>query len=237
MRIVLLMVLFIPGVVAWNWDTHEAIITSVYYHLNDTWKEKLSLEHLQEGSVIPDKIFKDFSKHGFPEAIDETRHWLDQTKVFLARKDYANASISLGIASHYMGDSFAAPHSVAGEPYSLHKGYEDQASQDYFYASCLEQDLLLKDIIYTGSQQGSTWQDWLERHDPALPQASTREATLYVTAFALSFFDDTCHTFETHIEEAPFTFNVTTAIVLTIILLGIGWTSISLYRDLKDYGK
>ena len=116
-----LILLLTPVVSAWNWDTHQAFDDSVYYRLDDNIKSKLNLGLMEYGSIIPDKEFKDFTRHSFPLAIKQAEYWIEKARDNLHDGDYNNASLSFGIASHYIVDSFSAPHSISGEEYELHK--------------------------------------------------------------------------------------------------------------------
>mgnify|MGYP001617633596 CR=1 FL=1 len=240
MRAVLLFILVLVGgsatpfATAWNWDTHPAIAESAYYRLDDSLREKLSLDLIKEGSIMPDKVFHDFTKHGFPRALPEAERWLRSTREFLNKQQYDNASLSFGIASHYITDSFAAPHSISGEPYPLHQLYEKQAAQNYFYAECTSESFELGDVLYTGSQQGKTWGEWTDTRDAQLPQLAVRDATFYLTGIAMETFNSTCRSFATHFETPERHLDISHMAFALAVLACLLFTILSLYRDLKN---
>jgi len=239
MRSILFVValVMIQSVAAWNWDAHEAMVMSVYYRLDPALREHLSVERLAEGSIMPDKVFRDYQKHGFPRSLPEAERWLQSTHSFLAQEDYSNASLSFGIASHYLTDSFSAPHSISGEPYSLHQLYEDQASQAYDYAECPLNSFALAEAIMTGTEQGKTWGSWVATRDAALPRHAVHDATLSLTTVASDVFNSTCTSFETTIRKVDSSFTPQLYLGMGIVLLCVVGVGAWLYRDLEQYRK
>ncbi len=239
MRSILFVValLMMQSAVAWNWDTHEAMVTSVYYRLDPALREELSVERMAEGSIMPDKVFRDYQKHGFPRSLPEAERWLQSTRSSLAQEGYSHASLSFGIASHYLTDSFSAPHSISGEPYALHKQYEDQASREYDYADCPVNSFALAEAIMTGTEQGKTWGTWVTTRDAALPRHAVRDATLSLMTLAFDAFNSTCSSFETTVREVDSSFTPTLYLGMGIVLLCAVGVGVWLYRDLEQYCK
>lgn len=232
---VVLLLLLLPGAVAWNWDTHEAFVDMVYYGLEEDVREQLDPRLMEEGSILPDKEFQDFQRHSFPLSVGETEKWLQRTREALARDDYGNASLAFGVASHYITDSFSAPHAVKGETYELHRAYEDQASEAYLYVPCSEERVKIGDVLYTGAQQGKTWEQWVETRDPMIPRQAVREAGVFLFSIAMETFESRCHSFQTDVEEERLSLGWKEMLFGVLILGALGWVGVSLYRDLKQH--
>ncbi len=231
-----LIIILIPSASAWNWDTHQAFADSVYYRLDDSIRLKLNLGLMEYGSITPDKEFKDFTRHSFPLSIKQAESWIEKMKKNVGDGDYNNASLSFGIASHYIVDSFSAPHSISGEEYDLHKKYEDQGSEGYKYADCISEHFSLGDVIYTGSQQGKRWEAWVGTRNNEFPQSAVHDAALYLTAIAMEIFNSSCNSFETKFEKEEKAFELWKMISIIVICLLILYFAASLYKDLK-YGR
>ena len=133
MKVSLLLIglIFISG---WNFQTHQDIVESVYYSLNNI--SYLNLTTLKYGAIVPDKVFRDHRLHSYPKSYINGLKWLNETKNALKNHDYNNASYAFGIATHYIADSFSAPHNIKGESSRLHAMYENQASVVYDYVNC-----------------------------------------------------------------------------------------------------
>src|SRR3989344_1639489 len=117
--LILSILLLIPNVFAWNWFTHQEIGENVYNALPEDLQNKLNLEKIKEGTIAPDKDFKDNVRHHYPQSYNLTLHWLDVAKNSLETQDYDNASYAFGVATHYVSDSFSAPHYVKNEQNKL----------------------------------------------------------------------------------------------------------------------
>ncbi len=232
--ILMLMLVLAPFVSASNWDTHRAFAGSVYYNLNDSLRENLSLSLMEEGSIIPDKIFQDYKKHSFPLSYIEAKKWLQKTKTDLENKDYKNASLDFGIASHYIVDSFSSPHSFSGEDYASHKEYEDQASSDYLYAACNNEKIKLQDALYTGSLNGGHWITWTETRDRSLPFHDVENAMNHLFPIAMETFGSRCRELDTKVEAVHFYLGWKEILLSAAVLIGIILTGFSLRKDLKN---
>ena len=67
----IIMLLVIPQVNAWKWDTHQNIIEYVYLNLPIEVQQQLNLTKLKEGAIIPDRDFKDNRLHHYPKSLSE----------------------------------------------------------------------------------------------------------------------------------------------------------------------
>lgn len=161
--------IFAPVADAWTWPTHSDIVDVVYQGLPTDVQYKLDLKVMEDASNDPDEVFKDFTDHSYPRSYDKAKSWLDQGKAAYVRGDYKNASYDYGVASHYISDTFSAPHCVSGESSSDHSKYEDQAEKLKPIATYSSGDL--KSKMETGYNQGKTsWSEWLKTKNDAIIQ-------------------------------------------------------------------
>lgn len=161
--------IFAPVSDAWTWPTHSDIVDAVYKGLPTDVQSKLDLSIMRDASNDPDEVFKDFTDHSYPLSYSKAKSWLDQGKAAYDRGDYKNASYDYGVASHYISDSFSAPHCVSGESSSDHSKYEDQAEKLKPVATYSSGDLKMK--MENGYNQGkNSWSEWLKTKDNAIVQ-------------------------------------------------------------------
>lgn len=228
---ILLFIALLPSIAAWNWETHTALVDSVYYALDEGLREKLNLTEMEEGSVAPDKVFKDFRNHGFPRSLEEARAWKHKTEAFLAAGEYDHASYAFGVMSHYVSDSFSAPHTIAGEQYKLHQQYEQQGNNAYLPVKCVKERVALEDVCYTGSLQGKTWGAWVETRDERLPQAAVGDAGRYLLSLALDLFGSDCHNVRTRVEQQEWALERKDIVLACVVAAVMTVVGVSLCRD------
>ncbi len=176
---------------AWNWDTHEAQARSVYYSLPEETQIKLDLPAMEEGSIAPDKVFKDFKKHHYPEAYIEAKKWLEDAQQSLLIGNYRNASYSIGVMSHYIADSFSAPHYVT-ESYKDHQKYEDQGSYRYNGVGCGISDQSLQELMAIGTNERESWSYWLKSKNSKIPQEAVEKSTKVIFSTVLKLLKTEC---------------------------------------------
>ncbi|MBI1972502.1 zinc dependent phospholipase C family protein [Candidatus Woesearchaeota archaeon] len=162
----------------WNWETHPAFVESIYYSLNDTDQAHFNLTALQEGSIAPDRDFHDNRNHHYPPSYNLTVYWLRKAKDSYAQEDFTAASYAFGVASHYVSDSFAAPHNVQKESSRDHSLYEKQGSAGYLVVPCSQpyEHLDLNKTLLEATSTGKTWQSWLATKDVSYPQEAVAAA-------------------------------------------------------------
>ena len=169
MLFLVISIVFAPASSAWNWQTHSQIAEAIYHGLPSDVQQKLDLNIMKEASNDPDEIFKDFRHHSYPKSYQKAESWLEQGKTAYDRGDYENASYCYGVASHYISDTFSAPHCVSKESSSDHSKYEDQAEKLTPVATYTSGDLNSK--MEDGYNQGKTsWSEWLQTHDETIVQ-------------------------------------------------------------------
>lgn len=199
-----------PTTNAWKWNTHENMIEYIYLNLPLEKQQELNLTKLKEGSITPDKYFKDFKKHHYPPSLEESKKWLNNN---------TDISLNIGIASHYISDSFAAPHNIVGEEYKDHDKFEGQVNYYTSSMGCKDYGFKLEELRIA-TQTSKDWNFWLKNKDKKLPQKGVDQSTEFLFSIILNKLNTTCIT-KTKIEEIPF-FNKKKIIIISIfILLGL----------------
>lgn len=209
---------------AWNYQTHEMVVESAYYSLSEDVQTNLNLTLLKLGAITPDKYFKDNVNHHYPKSFEKAGYWLNKTRFYYDSEDYNKASYAFGIVSHYISDSFSAPHYIKGESWRLHAGYEDQAlGQDTNIktgiTSCDKSiSFNLNQSLYLAAKESETWQEWVKTKNPEIPMKAVGKATDLVLQTALDVFDATCSKKETIIVKEPF---VTLRTILFLLIIPV----------------
>lgn len=173
----LLGILFIqiPTVCAWNWNTHEEIVESNYNSLPPAIKENLNLNAMKQGSMDPDFKFLDFKYHNYPNSYQKADEWLNRGQQSYKKGNYYYSSYCYGVASHYISDSFAAPHS-AGINGLNHTLYEAKAS--FLKPEVIGSNDDLNSALIKGQSNGKTrWNNWLNSQDDSYIQKDMNMAT------------------------------------------------------------
>jgi hypothetical protein len=151
----------VPSAEAWSWKTHSDIVDMVYSGLPVEVQKNLNLKIMENGSNEPDEVFKDFTSHSYPKSYQKAKTWLDKGKLAYDRGDYDEASYDYGVASHYISDTYSAPHGVSKEDSADHTKYEDQAKNLKPIATNVSGDL--ETMLKNGYTQGGTsWNQWMQ---------------------------------------------------------------------------
>ena len=174
----------IPASSAWSWDTHSQIIDTVYQGLPSEVGKNLNLEVMENASIVPDKVFNDKTYHSYPKSYQKAKTWLEKGKSAYDAGNYQEASYDYGVASHYISDTFSAPHGVSKESSSDHSSYENQGSKLKPTATYKTGDL--KTLMENGyNQDGVSWNDWIQTKDTKIVQNNLNDAAS-VTLSAIS---------------------------------------------------
>lgn len=161
-------ILILPSADAWKGVTHKNVADQIYKAMPSNIKSKLNITMMEGGSLDPDRKFKDFPNHIFPGSYKKAAYWLERGRNDFKSKNYKNASYCFGVASHYISDTFSAPHCVSKEG-TLHGKYEQQAASltpviKYISGS-------LNKTMTNGYQQGkSDWNNWVKNRTTSLVQ-------------------------------------------------------------------
>jgi hypothetical protein len=164
-----------PAVSAWNWNTHQEIVESNYYSLPSDIQKNLNLEVMKKGSNDPDFAFFDFKYHSYPNSYQKASYWLNKGQKYYTNGDYYDASYCYGAASHYITDSFSAPHAacVSGPNHNI---YEIKAS--FLKPESVKITGDLNSTMYNGDLNGEkSWNSWIKSKDNSLIQNDLNHAT------------------------------------------------------------
>ncbi len=219
--LILIFLLIIPISEAWDWNTHKSIVDELYYSSPYELQQNLDLEQLRTGSIAPDKEFRDNVLHHFPPSYNKTLYWLNQTEYFIKINDYKNASYSFGVATHYISDSFVAPHSISGENYKLHSKFEK--SPILINTKCKIKEYNLFEELNKSQKNSEDWEPWLKNQTKEIPSKELNRAIELIFPLFLETFNTTCEERTTRIKEEHFQMGEKTkGYVLFLIIFFIG---------------
>ena len=194
----IIFIVFSLNVNAWNSYNHKALVDKVYYSLDFETQKNLNLSSMEEGSIVPDKVFHDVRLHHYPPSYNKSLFWLDKAKIDYRNKNYNEASDDFGIAAHYISDSFVAPHYISKEPGSLHSKFEN--IKDYrFKTECHDDKLDLEENLIIGSKNKEDWGLWIVNQTYDLPKKEIEQSLYTLYPFALETFNSKCNDFKTEI--------------------------------------
>ncbi|MGB9979205.1 zinc dependent phospholipase C family protein [Methanobacterium sp.] len=142
----------ISTVSAWDWITHDEIAESNYYSLPEDMQHNLNLDLIKKGSISPDFIFLDFKYHSYPNSYGKAIYWLNKGQSYYKKGDFYYASYCYGVSSHYITDSFSAPH-AAGMTGVQHLIYETKAS--FLKPEVVDVTGSLNSTMYKGDLNGT----------------------------------------------------------------------------------
>ncbi len=163
------------AVSAWNWNTHQEIVENNYHSLPQYMQQNLNLEVMQKGSNDPDFAFFDFKYHSYPNSYEKAVYWLDKGQISYKDGNYYYASYCYGVTSHYIADSFAAPH-AAGISGPNHILYEVKAS--FLKPESVKVTGDLNSIMYNSDLNGEkSWNNWINSKNDSLIQNDLNQAT------------------------------------------------------------
>jgi hypothetical protein len=217
LSLIILCFLLFPSTEAWNWPTHKAIVQKVYYSFPLELTQKLDLELMEIGSIAPDKDFHDQRLHHYPPSYNKSQYWLDNLRNSLKEEDYENASYAFGVVTHYISDSFVAPHNIKGENPSDHSKFEKQVST--ILTKCKKNDYELNNSLYIASQNDKDWEPWLNSKDSKIPQKELEQTMKLIYSVALDEFNITCNTKTTEIIKQKYKLGSKTQTYLGTILI------------------
>lgn len=221
MKLILFITIFLiilTPTYAWNSKTHSAIVEKLYYSVPSELESKLDLEFMKNGSTAPDLVFHDQRLHHYPDSYNKTIYWLEQTKQAIKNNDYKNASYSFGVATHYISDSFVAPHYISKEDPKLHTKFEYQITE--IKTKCNNNSYNINKTLEKASiENKGDWYSWLKNQDKKIPEKELDQAMNLIYPLFLETFDTNCEEKTTEISYSTFSFNST--IIIYIILMTI----------------
>ena len=203
---------------AWNSKGHNTIVEVVYYNADFNLQQKLNLTLLREGSTAPDLDFHDTALHSYPKSYSRIEKWLKATSENYSMKNYNEASYAFGVASHYIADSFVAPHYISKEPTSLHTEFEKL--KDYkTNIKCHNALINLNESLLQASKNKEDWTNWTLTKDSEIPKKGFGQAVNLMFPIFLAKFNSTCNNFQTEIVKQNFIINNNVIIFLSLILI------------------
>src|SRR3989344_9092682 len=144
--------LFING---WNSQNHNMIVEKIYYSLSFQDQQRLDIGLMKEGSTDPDLEFHNTVLHHYPPTYELSLEWLK-----IMNESYGDNcsefSYAFGVLSHYVSDSFSAPHNVAKEPSNIHNKLD--STKHISKVKCYNYGFDLNKSLYKASLQGK--EDW-----------------------------------------------------------------------------
>ncbi len=206
---------FVEG---WNSNYHRSLAETVYYHLDPEIRGNLNLSLIKYGATSPDLVFHDTRFHHYPISYGLAERWLIGAKLNYSLKEYNKASYSFGVASHYISDSFVAPHYVSREPGSLHSEFENINYK--FKSKCNANKIDLNQSLYLGSLNQEDWAIWLLSKNKNIPEKEVEEALSVLYPISLETFNSSCNNIETEISKKSY-FNFKNVFYILIITFPI----------------
>jgi len=154
---------------------HATVVDVVFDILPQEITANLDKEIMKESSDDPDQKFKDMVNHHYPPSYKKATKWLDEGKTSYDNKDYKHASYCFGVASHYISDTFMAPHCVSRESNKDHHNFEKAIDTITPKADYLKGDL--ESLMIKGVEQGQKdWKIWKQTKDISIVQSEADEA-------------------------------------------------------------
>ena len=228
--IILFYFVLISNVDAWNSKGHQTVAEYAYYNSGFELQNKLNLTLMKQGSTAPDLVFHDVVKHHYPPSYYLAERWLQAAKDNYSLKDYNKASYAFGIASHYISDSFVAPHYISKEPSSLHSEFE-RIKNYSFNLECYKANFNLNQSLEQASKNKEDWTKWTLTKDEEIPRRAYKGALNLTSLVFLDIFNSTCNNFKTEIIKQRFRLN--NNIIIFFLLIAICYFSFVLN---KKYG-
>ncbi len=208
----------IPSVYAWGWNTHQKLAGNIYFSFPLELQLKLNLTLIEEGSIAPDKVFRDNVNHHYPKTINLSLKWINLTKYYLSKNNYNNASYSFGVLTHYISDSFVAPHYIYKEDPKLHSKFESQV-KEYKQKTKCNNNIISITRLSEGSENKKDWELWLLSKDPLIPQEESEEAQAFLYSISMNLFNISCFESKTNIEYSKL--YLSPSVIITMILISI----------------
>ena len=184
---VLLISLFqLVNAYAWNSETHQLLVENVYYSMPTSLQEKLNLSEMKKAATDPDLVFHDTVNHHYPVTKDLAYKYLEKAN------SLETFSYNFGVASHYIADSFVAPHSVSGEDSYLHSKFEKQVNGYTINVSCANYNFTL-DNLEISAKNKDDWPIWLKNQDKTIPQKELEQAQQFIYSLAIQKLSYECN--------------------------------------------
>jgi len=207
--------MLMPDISAWNFQGHQTVAETMYYSADFSLQKKLNLTLLKEGAIAPDKVFHDVRLHHYPPSYQLAQKWLNEADYYYKKEEYNNASYAFGVASHYISDSFVAPHYISKEPASLHSQFERIKNYN-LDVKCYKSEINLNESLYAASKNEKDWSEWVLTKNESIPKREFEQALNLAFPVFLNTFNSTCNDFKTEVITQNFYINKNVIIFLII---------------------
>jgi len=169
---------FAPSASAWHWNTHKNIAEGIYYSMPVDIQHNLNLSEMKRGAAAPDLVFKDnkYKGHRYPKTYVKAENWLEKGKIAYQEGNYSYASYCFGVSSHYITDSYVAPHCTDSSK-SDHRSYEKKSKNMKPSAEGYRNESLKSSLAEAYKTGETRWNLWLEKGNMTLVQQDLNNAT------------------------------------------------------------
>lgn len=183
--LIFVFILLAINVNAWNSKTHESLVENIYYSMPENLQNKLNLSALKYGSTSPDLVFHDTVRHHYPNSQEFAYKYLQNIT------DLETFSYNFGVASHYITDSFVAPHYISKEDTKDHTAFETFKNYT-IKTNCQNYNYTLNDL-YLGEKNKDDWGPWLKTRNPEIPQKALEQSQQFLFSIALEMLNYSCN--------------------------------------------
>jgi len=186
---VLLLLALVPQAQAWEWATHRRVVEAAYEELPENIRARLSRDWIREGSTWPDRYKYEpdprygqtYPGHFQPEARGHAAYWLARARGYYRNGDFEDASLALGIASHYIADACCLAHNPPhAYDWNLHAELESRAAGLWpERPEGIPNFDLQRVLVQIETDAPSKWKRWLQTRDTSILQEDLNDATSY----------------------------------------------------------
>lgn len=177
-----------PQAQAWKASTHYRIVQAAYDGLPENIRANLNLGLIKDGSTRPDQYVdkpdeygQTYPNHFQPKARAQAEHWLGVAKSYYRNGDFDNASLALGIASHYIADACCLAHNPPYTYYwNLHEEFEDRGTRIWPKQPWGISNFDLSQMLEQAETNASVkWERWIQTRDISIVQEDLNNAAVY----------------------------------------------------------
>lgn len=184
--LIFVLLLFASSASAWNGKTHESLVENIYYSMPVQLQGQLNLTAMKYGATAPDLVFHDTVRHHYPPSQEFAYSYLSNIT------SISDFSYNFGVASHYISDSFVAPHYVSGENYTLHSKFENQLNDYAVQAKCIDYGYSIEDL-HIGAENGNDWQLWINNnYNKSIPEKELEQSQQFLYSIAQKMLNYSC---------------------------------------------
>ena len=216
---------------AWKWTTHRAVVKAAYDQLPENVRIHLSYTIIEDGSTWPDE-YRDTpdpygrtfpsSGHIQPGSRTQAAYWLTEAGKSYWENDFDNASLCLGIASHFIADSMCLVHNVSYNEY-YHNLYESQgASLTPANPAAIAGFNLEQKLTEYHNEAGGKYQSWVSSQHSSIAQEGVDLSASYT-------YNAWCQALSVPLPASPevsssmdFRLIAVAALVILIVVIAIG---------------